>query len=213
MGQYENDFLSSRARKQNVWHFQTQDHYKYLKVKQVGVTLWNRETDQNQTENEGRKLSSLQTANGEQDSVIDVVCYLDVTQGVSCYCRNSIDFFFFWQLKIHNKLLSCWKPSHWHHVHGSLIKPQFLCMTVLYSTFQKQKTKMSHNVGHIKHWHALFDILVLGVCWFVSEHWCWNNLCSPMYQYLCSPMYQYLEKFGRMIVFLSVKKKKEKKTV
>ena len=59
-------FLSSRARKQNVWNFQTQDHYKYLKVKQVGATLWIRKTDQNQTENEGRKLSSLQTANGEQ---------------------------------------------------------------------------------------------------------------------------------------------------
>ena len=39
---------------------------KYLKVKQVGVTLWIRETDQNQTENKGRKLLSLQTANGEQ---------------------------------------------------------------------------------------------------------------------------------------------------
>ena len=37
-----------------------------LKVKQVRVTLWICETDQNQTENEGEKPSSLQTANGEQ---------------------------------------------------------------------------------------------------------------------------------------------------
>ena len=38
----------------------------FLKVKQVKVTLWICETDWNQTENEGRKPSSLQTANGEQ---------------------------------------------------------------------------------------------------------------------------------------------------
>ena len=37
-----------------------------VKAKQVGVTLWICGTDQNQTENEGKKLSSLQTTNGEQ---------------------------------------------------------------------------------------------------------------------------------------------------
>ena len=62
-------FLSSRIRKQNVWHFQTQDHYKYwCESEEVTVTLWICDTDWNQTENEGRKLSSLQTANGEQDT-------------------------------------------------------------------------------------------------------------------------------------------------
>ena len=52
-----------------MWHFQTQDHYKYLcESEEVRVTLRICDTDGNQTENEGRELSSLQAANGEQDT-------------------------------------------------------------------------------------------------------------------------------------------------
>ena len=58
-----------------MWHFQTWDHNKYLsESEQVRVTFWIGETDQNQTENEGRKLSFLQTANGEQATTNSYGC-------------------------------------------------------------------------------------------------------------------------------------------
>ena len=119
--------LSNRVRKQNVWHFQTQDHYKHLSESETSytftVTLWICVTDQNQTEWGEKALifancRVIQVA--KADFVINGVYCLNTTQNVSylpwwlwchleqIYCRNSSDFFyFFWQLKLHNKLLSC----------------------------------------------------------------------------------------------------------
>ena len=130
-----------------------------LKVKQVRVTLWICDTDQQiktkeRLKGESSRLCKLQMENrilqiATAHCVINGVYCLNITQNVSCfrwilwchfekiYCRNSIYLFFFflfWQLKIHNKLLSCWKPSHWQYVHRSLFNPQFLCM-VLSETF------------------------------------------------------------------------------
>ena len=98
-------FLSSIVRKQNMGHFQTQDHYKIL--------IWNRVMlclEQIKPNREWRvkacKRRTEITQTAKADSVIKGVCCLNITQKLSClpwllwcclnkiYCRSSTELSF-----------------------------------------------------------------------------------------------------------------------
>ena len=136
---------------QNMWQFQTGDLFKICLWNHLSniLNLWNKSKPNKELR--GRALSFvnckwrtgvklIQTARA--DSVIKCVLY-STTQNLGCfpwcqfeqkkdnYSRNFTYLFspfLFWNLKIHNKLFSGWKPSQWQPVYG-------LCLTFSFFTF------------------------------------------------------------------------------
>ena len=141
-------FSSSRARKQNVWNFQTQDHYKHLS-ENVTVTLWFCGTKPNR---EWRMFSSLwlwMDSRVKQIAKADSVYCLNITQNVSCLPWSLWCYFeqrcyfeqiyletlsiFFWQLKIH-------MSSHWQlYKDFYLILSFSVWILILYKPLRKPK--------------------------------------------------------------------------
>ena len=90
-----NGFLSSRVRKQNVWHFQTQDHYKHLSESETSCSnALNLKKTKNKNNKKQKGISSNLTAKlwFAQNCTTKLTAWQGYGWGLSWICWSSQEF-------------------------------------------------------------------------------------------------------------------------